>query len=112
MVNSLMANPFQTKAFKRLQKQWYSKLIGFDDAEKIVGGEMKLKRLSANMNRKTDEFTREAKLAYFDLIAECVSDETFPCEADEYIMKLHSDGWSKIQISKACRLMGYKNAPA
>lgn len=85
---------WKTKEFKALQDAWYKRLegLGFQDAEKTVGGEVVLKQNSSNAYRGADPDLIELKEKYFNLLTEKVQDAEFRSEVDRLIMTWHAEG--------------------
>jgi hypothetical protein len=95
-----------SKEFKNLQKIWYAKLAkdGFDDQEKIVGNESKLKQNSANVYRQASQTEIEAKEIYFKSVSDKVNDlrTEFDSIIDKMIMACVSKG---MFISETCKYL-------
>jgi len=106
-----MSNFWESDSFKKLQQKWYEKLkkSGFDDAERVVGDELKLKQRATNAYVQAPRVVRQAKLDYYRALCEYVHREKFKNEADELIMLRRSEGITIKQISKELKKLGFKH---
>lgn len=72
---------YQTKKFKETERDWNKKLeeSGFEDIEKEVGGEKKLKNYSSGIckHENTKREIIEARREYYDKLNECFQKELF-----------------------------------
>lgn len=92
-----------SREFKQLLGEWNKKLedTGFQDAEKEIAGERVLKQTSDYAFRESVEVIREAKLQYFTILAQKISDEReFDDAWDRLIMERTAEGWSIKEISE------------
>lgn len=101
-------NQWESKAFKKLQSEWYKKLkdTGFQDAEEIVGGEQKLKQNAPNVYRQADPVYIESKARYFELLTQHVASYRFSEPIDRTIMGLKSQGFKISEICSRLKQMG------
>ena len=92
---------WQTKEFKSLQSEWYSRLAasGFVDVERKIGEEDALIQNSANVYRQAPAVIRDAKQEYFLTIAKNAAEEVFDKESDFIIMTKHGEGLSIEEIT-------------
>lgn len=83
-------------AFKQLQQEWYQKLAdsGFIDAEEFSGDDLRLKQHAHHVYSEVDDFAREIKEHYFNVIGQKVSDPETPFKNDDhrFIMTKRSEG--------------------
>jgi len=98
---------WETTAFKALQKEWYAKLKddGFCDAEIVCNGDLKL-RQPTRLDHTDHETKKQAKLAYFNLMTECVERHKFDREDHRIIMTLHAEGKRIIDIIHILAIFG------
>jgi hypothetical protein len=105
-----MSSPYDTKAFKKLQKTWYAKLAksGFEDAEDSEKEHSPLKRWDNHyFFRRYSPTTFEAKRAYYDTASQWGATYAFPYAIDREIWSLHCEGYSIREIEK--KLDKYKD---
>ncbi len=96
--------------FKSLQKYWYDilKASGFEDIEKLVGGELVLKQSANYQLRDLDPLEKEARQEYFAIITHKTNDEKtlFRNNVDRIIMQEHANGAQMKEIIVALTLRG------
>ncbi len=99
-----MAKFWKSGEFKSLEKEWSQKLAeaGFEDAEKEIAGERKLKQAADYAYRRKEhtETYRDAKLTYHSLLSQKLHDARFDDESDKLIMERTAEGWTIQEISK------------
>lgn len=82
--------------FKSLQKYWYDilKVSGFEDIEKLVGGELVLKQGADHHLWNVNQLDKEMREEYFTIITHKVNDEetVFRNEVDRIVMQGHAMG--------------------
>lgn len=101
---------YEEPKFKELQSKWYGKLKkkNFLDEEKFIGGELRLINHSLpNYIYNLCPLTREARLRYFILIGQCVSEEDFENDRDRLILLLQSEGTLIRDIVNELQVKGY-----
>lgn len=106
-----MAKFWERPEFKSLEREWNMRLLasGFEDAEKVVGGERQLKQSAEYAYRRAEtvEIIRETKLAYFTLLAQRIADERcFEDASDRLIMELTAEGATIRAISQELKRLG------
>ncbi len=87
--------PFwKTHSFKALQAEWYARLkaYGFEDAEEIVGDEMKLKQTAEHVYRGLEELQITNKEAYYAFVSQKVQETVFQSDVDRLILLRHAEG--------------------
>ena len=92
---------WQTKEFKELEKEWYSRLkeAGFGDAEKEDSG--LLKQRASNCYRQEDAIRREAKMQYYILLGQALNQETeFRDDVERFVMERKAEGFTIERISE------------
>lgn len=96
--------------FKRLQQQWYQKLVehGFRDIEKSIGEELVLIHDAAYCYREVDAFERQMKEEYFRCMGQIVNDEDteYRNDIDRYILIRHAEGAKVKSITKELEAKG------
>ena len=106
-----MGKFWEDEGFKKIQNEWYKTLNkeGFEDAEKMVGGEMVLTQRASNAYRQADLLIRSSKEDYFDLLTRMVQDQPFDDEVDKLVMTRLSEGISIKEISKELEQLGKRS---
>ncbi len=100
---------WSSEHFKALQKAWYQRLkdSGFQDAEEMIGEELKLKqRAACNVYQGADKLTRETKETYFRFVSQMVQETEFKREVDRLIMTRHAEGMKIKRICEELRRAG------
>lgn len=81
---------------RELQKHWYKILeeSGFEDIERVVGGELVLKQYAAHNLWDSHPLDREMEEEYFRIVSHHTNDETtaFRNQVDKMILQMYSDG--------------------
>lgn len=99
----LMKTKFwQTKDFKKLEKEWYERLrqSNFQDIEEVVNGKSVLKQRASNCYRAEDPVRIESKRKYYELLSHHYHQEQgFRDEVEEYVMAMRAKGNSIEEIS-------------
>ncbi len=85
---------WKTAAFKDLQAEWYSRLkaTGFEDAEEMVGDDMRLKQTAEHVYRGLDELRITNKEAYYAFVSQKVQETVFQSDVDRLILVRHAEG--------------------
>lgn len=95
-------NPYKTKQFLKLQKEWQKKLVksGFEDAEQ---DEDNLKFWSNQfvVQRSLDSF--ESKQEYYYLATQFLNDHEFATRRERVIWEYHANGMSYLDIIKTLK---------
>ncbi len=102
---------WKTKEFKALQDAWYRRLesLGFQDAERSIGHEMRLKKLASHSAyRDADELTIESKTQYFNILSEKINEAEFLSEVDRLVMTWYCDGMNIKHICIELDKLGMK----
>lgn len=96
---------WQTAKFKELERLWYERLesIGFKDAEKTINGNSVLKQRASNSYRAAHQIEREAKLAYYNLLAGYYQQATIQDPVERLVIERRSEGFKIKQISEELR---------
>jgi len=102
---------YETKDFKRLQKEWYERLksSGFDDHEKLTAQGLVLKQTSHN--RKADRkpfLVKEAIADYFRVFAECAANYRFESQIDQLVINYYVAGHRLCDIKAHLEEAGIK----
>lgn len=100
---------YERPEFIILQQAWYQRLKedGFEDAEEMIGHEMKLKLLAKSVHRNDlSELNRELKAAYFAMIHQSLFGAPFPDKIDRLILIRHAAGATNLAIAKELRQIG------
>ena len=99
---------WQTPSFKALQKQWECKLkeSGFEDAEKTIKEERRLKQRASNSYRGACLLIREAKRRYFELLGVWYHKEKWSDSVEAFVLERRSQGTRIKQISEELRAKG------
>jgi hypothetical protein len=96
---------YDTTSFKKLKKEWYSKLAqgGWVDAEDD------LERLTVYHNSKfsTDPLAFASQQRYYELAAQLLHSYKFESSLDKYIWTLHCQGYSNTSIAGKTYLTRY-----
>lgn len=97
-----------TQHFKALQKAWYKRLAdtGFEDAEVLVGSELRLKQTAIPHPRDSELIRRECKEAYYQFVAQKVQETLFSSDIDRLILVWHADGKKIKHICDALESIG------
>ena len=98
----------QSKEFRELQDEWYQKLkdSGFQDIEKTVDEEQKLKQRSSNVYRQAPEVVRENKENYFTYLGQHIHDEGCDSPVDLHILSRRAEGAKYREIVEELKQMG------
>jgi hypothetical protein len=104
-------NEFKTKKFEALKDKWYKKLEqeGFVDVEQDENN-LKVWESTAFQNRydaRNAEFTEE----YYRLAGQFLYDYNFESEQDRTIWELHSNGYTRTQITAEIKKKKSKKNP-
>lgn len=100
---------WQTKQFRELQLAWYAKLEseGFDDAEELIGGELRLKQSATHPIRHVRSlFDFSTKEAYFSELGSLVQGHIFHNNVDRIILTMFADGEKISRIVQALEELG------
>lgn len=105
-------NPFRTKKFKALQRQWYQKLEkeGFEEIEDVESGRELMKVWHAHyFQTKYEPQTFLAKQEYYSLAFSFLERHSFGHKKEQAIWELHANGQSLRKIAesleeKVCRV--------
>ncbi len=97
-----------TPHFKALQKAWYERLKaeGFEDAEELLGGDLRLREATDRAYRALDDLSRSAKEEYYSVLSQKVQEETFSSPIDQFILELFSEGKKIKHICETLRSLG------
>lgn len=98
-----MSNPFKSKEFKSLQREWYKKLKddNFKDIEDQEVDRLKVWHSYDFTRKNKQEF--EAREEYFSLCLEFSREYKFESESDRKVWEYHSEGYSIREISTLMR---------
>lgn len=102
--------------FKSLQKHWYDllRLSGFEDIEKLVGGELVLRQTANHQLRDVNQLDKEIREEYFTIIFHKINDEktVFRNEVDRIIMQEHAEGAMIREIMRTLSIIGESRSRA
>lgn len=88
-----MTNPFDTDEFKKLKKEWYTKMKNETDFVDLENGEEVI-----SQQVFTPGSTRHKGEAYYTLAEQIAQNFGFQRETDRVIFSLHADGCSLREI--------------
>lgn len=96
-----------TKDFKKIQKEWYSKLkeSGFDDIEVEEKGKIRLKKWDSVYffcRHTSDEFFMKKK--YYEMVTDFLNSYPFDREQDRTVWKFHSEGLTVRAIAEETQM--------
>ncbi len=97
-----------TKTFRQLRDKWYLKLdtSGFKDQEKVIAGEPQLSQYASNAYRQASDVVRDAKLRYYELMAQLMNDNKPDDEVDLIVMTKWIEGNKIKDISAELKRKG------
>lgn len=108
-----MSNPFKTKQFKDLEKEWYGRLTksGFKDIERRdrigkAAGRMKTGTLD-NIIHSYDEHQFSVKEEYYRVAGQFLHSYKFKSALEKSIWSMHSEGLSIRNIIKSLKAKGH-----
>lgn len=87
--------------FKKLLKLWDEKLkdSGFQDIEQTKNGQRILKKSGTETRfQRSHETVREARVNYYVLLSDKISQTNFKHEIDREILILHAEGVKQVEI--------------
>lgn len=95
-------NP-RSKEFKKLQKEWNQKLAkaGFEDQERLINGDMVLKRFHSRLFKQVDPAEAIARMLYYQLAGAFLYSHRFQNSKLRAIWTMHCEGLSVLDIAKA-----------
>lgn len=108
---------WQTESFKSLEREWYARLekAKFEDAEETVNGNSHLKQRASNSYRNARAVEREAKYAYYQMLASFCNEEAFQDRVERFVLERRAEGAKIKEICEELRKMNercYRNTIA